>query len=90
MSSNITVKNNFHTFKEDFKKDTGLEFNKENMSIYLQYYSARMTDIGSQVLSGIANNLAVDFKQLPSNIRLELADMIKTHDTIKQLLKSKS
>lgn len=39
----IEIKNNFNSFKTSFKKDTGLEAS-DNMSLYIQYYQARVTD----------------------------------------------
>ena len=42
---NATLANNFRVFSEDFVKDTGYEFNKENMGLYLQYAQVRWLDI---------------------------------------------
>lgn len=54
------IKNNFSAFKADFKKDTGLDFNPDNMDKYIAYYHARMTDNSAQyiayLLDDIANN----------------------------------
>jgi arginyl-tRNA synthetase len=41
----IQIRNRFPDFKTDFKNDTGLDFNKENMSTYAQYVNARCSDI---------------------------------------------
>ena len=42
--STIKLASNFKIFKEEFKTDTGLDYNEANMSLYIQYYNARMCD----------------------------------------------
>ena len=39
-----TLISNFDHFKNDFKKDTGLNVNKTTMGLYIQYYNARIND----------------------------------------------
>jgi hypothetical protein len=83
----LTIHNNFEAFKNDFKKDTGLDVTKETMSTYVQYYNARCNDRSVQILTWLTDHLMLQFKILPNDIRLQIADMIRTHETIKELLK---
>jgi hypothetical protein len=89
MSTQVQQINNFLNYKADFKKDTGHDFNKENMALYISYVSARTADAIYQLNFTIANKVLNDIQQLPSRIRLELADMLRTHETIKSLLQRK-
>ena len=83
----ITIENKFLTLKDEFKSDTGLEFNKENMEFYTQYFNARCSDITCQVIYGLASNLFNRLNEMPGQTRLEFADMLRTHEVIKDLLK---
>jgi hypothetical protein len=86
----ITISNKFLSFKTSFKEDTGLDFNKENMSLYIQYFNARCNDISCQVIQGLTHQLINQIDFLPGKMRLEIAQMISSHDTIKELLRKKS
>lgn len=44
----ITIENNFNKLKAEFVKDTGLKV-EDNMSLYIQYYHARVMDYYMQV-----------------------------------------
>lgn len=79
----MTIKNNYETFKTDFKKDTGLDYNKDTVSEYLQYLNFRTSDNQMQILISISNELF----NLPDIIRLRMGEMIASHDTFKSLLK---
>jgi hypothetical protein len=85
----ITIKNNFSAFKSAFKTDTGLEYNQQNIGLYIQYYNARMNDEAAQVVTGLTNQILNDINFLPNKMRLEFADMLRTHEVIKELLKNK-
>jgi hypothetical protein len=88
MQTPVTILNNFLKLKDDFKADTGFEFNKENMSLYIQYFNARMNDKSYQTIHTLTEKLINKIDFLPDQIRLRIAEMITTHPTIKQLLKS--
>lgn len=79
----IRIQNNYDVFKSDFKKDTGLDYSKDTISEYLQYINFRQTDQQSQMNS----HQIYQIEQLPDTIRLKIAEMIKSHDTIQELLK---
>ncbi len=86
----IQIKNNFSALKHEFKTDTGLEANKENMSLYIQYYNARMNDYSYQILHGATHLLMNKIDFLPSQIRLQIAEMIRDHNVIKDLVQKLS
>ena len=86
----IKIENKFLKLKEEFKSDTGLEFNKENMGLYIQYFNARCNDMSCQVIQGLTHQLLNKLDFLPSDIRLQMAEMIREHDVLKQLLQKKS
>jgi len=79
----IKIKNNYKTFKSDFKKDTGLDYGKETVSQYLQYLNFRLNDQQVQMDLHLINQV----DHLPDIIRLRIAEMISSHHTIKELLK---
>lgn len=79
----INIKNNFETFKADFKKDTGLDFSKDTISIYLQYLNFRLNDHQFQTTLHLINRI----DHLPDTIRLRIAEMISSHETVKDILK---
>ena len=79
----IKIKNNYETFKSDFKKDTGLDYGKETVSQYLQYLNFRLNDHQVQIDLHLINQV----DRLPETIRLRIAEMISSHDTINELLK---
>jgi hypothetical protein len=81
----ITINNNFEKFKEDFKKDTGLSYSEENLSLYLQYITARMTDNSAQIMFGLTHELLNKLDFLPKQVRLEIAEMIRDHEVIRKL-----
>ncbi|MDZ7775963.1 MAG: hypothetical protein U5L09_10410 [Bacteroidales bacterium] len=56
MSRKIDLKNNFGNFKQDFKKDTGLDAD-QNMDAYIQYVNARLADYNFQMNWEIMNEL---------------------------------
>ena len=43
-----TLKNNFLSYKAEFKSDTGLDFSPANMPLYIQYVAARSADYAFQ------------------------------------------
>lgn len=81
----MLLKNNFNSFKQDFQNDTGLKPD-ENLSLYIQYYNARVADIGFQYTMELLNNVYLKIDHLPSNIRLEIAEMLRTHEVIKKII----
>ena len=89
-NSQIQVENKFLKLKDEFKNDTGLEFNKENMGIYIQYFNARCNDVTCQVMQGLTHQVLNKIDFLPSQTRLQIAEMIRDHEVIKQLLQKKS
>lgn len=86
----INITNKFLLLKNEFKNDTGLDFNKENMGLYIQYFNARCNDISCQLMQGLATNVINQIDNLPSRTRLEIAEMIRNHEVIQQLLQKKS
>jgi len=66
MSRKIEFKNNFRNFKTDFKKDTGLDADK-NMDTYIQYVNARLADNNFQMNWHIMNELI----NLPDQIKFK-------------------
>jgi len=89
-NSPIQIENKFLKLKDEFKNDTGLEFNKENMGIYIQYFNARCNDVTCQVMQGLTHQVLNKIDFLPSQTRLQIAEMIRDHEVIKQLLQKKS
>lgn len=53
-----TINNNFNSFKEDFKKDTGIEFSKDNMALYIAYIQARSVDNQVQLLAALFQEIS--------------------------------
>lgn len=86
----IKLENKFLKLEDEFKTDTGLEFNKENMGLYIQYFNARCNDISCQVLQGLTTEVLNKIDHLPGQTRLEIAEMIRSHEVIKQLLQKTS
>ncbi len=82
----IQLENKFLIFKEDFKKDTGFEFNKENMALYIQYANFRANQTSAQVLGGLTHELLNKLNFLPGEISLKMAEMMKEHSTLKDLV----
>lgn len=64
----IQRKNNFDSFKEDFKKDTGSDIGKETMHLYISYFNARMNDLAFQVISELPHQLLNKLDVLPDEI----------------------
>lgn len=52
----MTFGNNFKTFEEDFRKDTGLDPHSSR-EMYMQYVKIRLADINVQILQMIYNKL---------------------------------
>lgn len=63
----LTIKNNFNTFKQDFKKDTGLDPDV-NLETYIAYYNARINDYNMQTNAAMLNEIV----NLPSRLSFEL------------------
>ena len=82
----ITINNNFQKFKKNFTEDTGLNAD-QNMQLYIQYVTARCTDYTAQVVHGLTHELLNKLDFMPNKYRLEMADMLRTHEVIKELLK---
>ncbi len=70
----VTIKNNFETFKNDFKKDTKLDANS-NMAIYVNYITARCADYSMQMSVAIYKELDL----LPQYVANKLATLLKQH-----------
>ena len=79
----MQIKNNYEIFKADFKKDTGLDYNKDTVSEYLQYLNFRLNEHQVQINLHLINKI----EHLPDIIRLRLGEMLTSHETIKELLK---
>ena len=73
----FTPKNNYDSFKQDFKKDTALEADK-HLAEYIAYYNARMTDMQYQLDHYMANQWMNQFGILPTNIGLRVSEAIKS------------
>lgn len=86
----ITLENKFLKFKDDFKKDTGLEFGKENMNLYVQYVTARCSDYSAQISHGLTHELLNKLNFIPGEISLKIAEMIRSHEVFKELPRKKS
>ncbi|MGG9970389.1 hypothetical protein ACQ33O_01240 [Ferruginibacter sp. SUN002] len=87
MEKPVEIFNNFKNLKNDFKADTGLDVNSENMSTYIAYYNARINDMSYQTLKLLNHQLINKIDHLPDMIRLRIAEMITDHPIIKQLTK---
>jgi hypothetical protein len=85
----ITIKNNFSQFKTEFKADTGLDA-QGNMELYIQYFNARMNDKTFQINYHLTHLLLNKLDFLPHEFRLEMAEMIRNHEVIKELVKNSS
>lgn len=87
----VNTKNNYSAYKADFKTDTGLDA-KTHIAEYIAYYNARINDMAYQHNFQLANYIINDLSHLPDTIRLRIAEMIRSHEVIKeamQLLKQK-
>ena len=60
------------------------------MGLYIQYFNARCNDISCQVIQGLTHQLLNKLDFLPGQTRLEIAEMIRSHEVIKELLQKKS
>lgn len=67
MSRTINLKNNFENFKNDFKKDTGLD-SATNMEAYISYVNFRISDYNMQVNMEIMNEIS----NLPQTLKFHL------------------
>lgn len=70
------LKNNFETFKPDFKKDTGKDAN-QNIELYIQYYNARANDYAAQSLMFLVQDNSNHLSQLPDRIRASIYGMLR-------------
>lgn len=53
----IGLHNRFNEFRDDFIRDTGIQSVEENMSLYIQYVTARFTDQNHRILTNLANDI---------------------------------
>jgi hypothetical protein len=67
-------KNNYNSFTQEFKKDTGLE-PKDHPAEYIAYYNARMTDELNQTVRYIAGQLVSG--EFSSNLSTQIANAIR-------------
>jgi len=81
MATTLNYVNNYAKFKEDFKKDTGLDASK-NVAEYINYFNARMADMNYQMNFQLANQYLNEINLLPGNIAL------RTAESLKQLIKN--
>lgn len=72
----LNYKNNYGKFKDDFSKDTGLDASK-NVSEYINYFNARMTDMNYQMNYQLAERYLNEISFLPGNIALRTAESLK-------------
>lgn len=86
MSTEIKFLNNYDKFKEDFKKDTGLNASNDVTS-YIAYYHARISDMEYQLNFQALNLILNKIDFLPDTIRLRIAEMIREHEVIKEVVK---
>jgi len=47
----------FNEFRDDFIRDTGIKNIDENMGVYIQYVTARFTDLNHRLLSNLSNEI---------------------------------
>jgi hypothetical protein len=47
----------FNEFRDDFIRDTGIQNIEENMGAYIQYVTARFTDLNHRLLSNLSNEI---------------------------------
>jgi hypothetical protein len=71
----LNYKNNYASFKEDFKNDTGLDATK-NVSEYINYFNARMSDMNYQLSHQMANRYLNEINFLPDKIALKIAESL--------------
>ena len=63
MATTVSQQNNYSNFKEDFKKDTGLDASK-NISEYINYYNARINDMNYQLAFTGANSILTSLNEI--------------------------
>ena len=80
--SNINIKNNYGTYKIEFRTDTGLDAD-ENVSEYINYFNARMADINQQLLIALTNKVDL----MPDTVSSHFSQMFLTHETFIKLTK---
>lgn len=87
MSQPIQIRNKFNEFKSDFLSDTGLKY-EDAKELYIHYYNARCNDVTTQIIIGLTNKLFNELDQFPGKLRLQLAEMIRGHEVIRDLINS--
>ena len=53
----IGAPSRFNEFRDDFIRDTGMKSIEENMGAYMQYVTARFTDLNHRLLSNLSNEI---------------------------------
>ena len=53
----IGAPSRFNEFRDDFIRDTGMKSIEENMGAYMQYVTARFTDLNHRLLSSLSNEI---------------------------------
>jgi hypothetical protein len=87
MAGEIKISNRFKSLYDEFKTDTGLVA-KDNLEVYIPYFNARMNDVTNQILQGFVELELNKIDFLPGQIRLQMAEMIRSHEVIKDLVSS--
>jgi len=53
----IGAPSRFNEFRDDFIRDTGIKNIEENIDVYIQYVTARFTDLNHRLLSNLSNEI---------------------------------
>lgn len=74
----IQIQNNFNAFKDDFKRDTGMDV-KSNMAEYLQYANFRVNDQLMQISAHGFNKVLDEIGWFPTKISPTLTNLLKEY-----------
>jgi len=76
MSVDLKFINNYDKLKQEFRKDTKLDPDK-NVSEYIVYFNARVNDMTYQFHFQLANRYLNEISDLPSKIGRSVAQALK-------------
>lgn len=74
----MQIKNNFNAFKDDFKKDTGMDA-KSNIAEYIQYANFRINDQLIQFSTQYFNSVLNEIGWFPSKISPTIMNVLKEY-----------
>jgi hypothetical protein len=71
------IQNNFSKLKSEFKLDTKLDADT-HMELYVQYFTARMTDKIMQHTHILVTETVNGLQHLPGSMRTQMAEMLRS------------